>query len=453
MTDTTVEPTLVEHIETLIATDRWNKVALRQLLADFHPADIAEILDELSPAARLAVFQLLPREVASEVLDETDPEVIRFVFQELPDERLALLLDELPMDDAARLLADLPEATAEELIQLMQPADAAEVRDLLTYPEYTAGRLMTDKFARLHSEWTVAQASEYLRHLDPETETVTYLYVVDEQAHLIGVVPLRAMLTAPSHHRVADILNPHVIVVTPDTDQEELAEMVAKYDFSAIPVVDQTGRLVGIVTVDDVMDVLAEEATEDIQRLGGSAPLEQPYFTAPIRTIVQKRIGWLLLLFVGGTLTVNVMRLFEAELEQVVALTVFIPLLIGTGGNAGSQTVSTIIRALAVGEVVWHDVARVVARELVTGLLVGMLLAIIAFVLAAFWTDVPLAIVAALTLPAITTWASTVGSLVPLVADKLGIDPAVVSAPLITTVVDATGLAIYFLIAKVILGL
>lgn len=445
---------LVNEIERLVAENGENQEALRALLENIHPADIAEVLDELSEEAQLAVFTVLSTEVASEVLDETDAEVARFIFEELPDERLADLLEELPMDDAARLLSELPDETAESLIQLMQPEDAAEVRDLLSYAEGTAGRLMTDKVVRLRSTWTVAETFDYLRHLDPETETIAYLYVVDHRDRLVGVVPLRSLVTAHPEQTVAEIMTPRVVSVPAETDQEELAEIVAKYDFAAIPVVDQEGRLVGIVTVDDVVDILEEEATEDIQRLGGSEPLDQPYFAAPIVFVARKRIGWLLLLFLGGTLTSSVMRAFENELTEVLALSVFIPLLIGTGGNAGSQTVSTVIRALAIGEIRLNDGIYVLLRELATGLLVGTLLGAVGFMLALVWgAGLPLALVVGLTLPAICTWASVVGGIVPLLAERVGIDPAVVSAPLITTVVDATGLTIYFLVAKALLGL
>ncbi|HBY97993.1 MAG: magnesium transporter [Ardenticatenaceae bacterium] len=445
---------LVAEIERLVTLNDTNRNGLRGLLEAIHPADIAEVLDELSAEARLALFNLLSIEVASEVLDESNPEIARFIFEELPDDRLADLLEELPMDDAARLLADLPPQTAAGLIELMQPEDAAEVRDLLSYEESTAGRLMTDKFVRLRSTWTVTETFDYLRHLDPDTETIAYLYVVDHRDRLVGVVPLRSLVIAQPEQTIEEIMTPRVVAVGVDTDQEELAETVAKYDFSAIPVVDDEGRLVGIVTVDDVVDILEAEATEDIQRLGGSEPLDQPYFATPVVTVARKRIGWLLLLFVGGSLTSTVMRLFEDELLEVVALSIFIPLLIGTGGNAGSQTVSTIIRALAIDEIRFGDALRVLFRELSTGLLVGTLLGLVGACLALFWgAGITLAIAVGLTLPMICTWASVVGGLVPLLAERVGIDPAVVSAPLITTVVDATGLAIYFLIARAVLEL
>jgi magnesium transporter len=314
---------------------------------------------------------------------------------------------------------------------------------------------MTDKVIRLHSEWSVAEAAAYLRQLDPETETLTYLYVVNEEELLVGVVPLRMMIMSDPNRTVGEVMSPRVISVTADTDREVVAEIVAKYDFFAVPVVSDDGRLLGIVTVDDVVDILEEEATEDIQRLGGSEPLDQPYFALPVVTIARKRIVWLLLLFFGGTLTSSVMRLFEDELSRALTLSYFIPLLIGTGGNAGSQTVSTVIRGIAVGDIEWRNGLHLIAREFSIGLAVGGILGVVGlFYALLFWdAPLPLALVVGLTLPVITTWSKMVASLVPLVADKLGIDPTVVSAPLITTVVDATGLALYFLIASAILGL
>jgi magnesium transporter len=359
------------------------------------------------------------------------------------------------MDDAARLLGDLDEEYAETLIDLMSPEEAEDVRGLLAYPEGTAGRLMTESFVRLRARWTIAETLEYLRQINPDAETIAYLYVTDSEERLAGVVPLRRLVTSQPNQTIGEIVESRIISVQVTDEQEDVAEVVSKYDFNAVPVVDAEGRLVGIVTVDDIVDVLEEEATEDIQRLGGSEPLDQPYFSVSIRTVARKRIVWLLLLFFGGTLTSSVMSNFQNQLAEVLALSYFIPLLIGTGGNAGSQTVSTVIRALGVGEVEWSDARRVLGRELGTGLLVGSILGVVGFLYALLlWqVSVPLALVVGLALPIICTWAKAVASLVPLIAERFGIDPTVVSAPLITTVVDATGLAIYFSIAGLVLGL
>jgi magnesium transporter len=269
---------------------------------------------------------------------------------------------------------------------------------------------------------------------------------------LIGVVPLRALIVTRPEATIDSIMKMDVVSVPVTADQEELAEMVARYDYYAIPVVDAGGRLLGVVTVDDVLDILEEETTEDIQRLGGSEPLEQPYFTASLWQVVRKRVVWLLLLFVASTLTSSVIHTYQGLLETVVVLGIFVPLIIGTGGNSGSQTVTTIIRAIAVGEVKLNDIQRAWRREVATGFIIGLLLGLIGFIQAMIWTGrLTIALVVGLTLPAVVMWANTSATLVPIIAERLGIDPTVVSAPMITTIVDATGLLIYFSIAQALL--
>jgi magnesium transporter len=360
------------------------------------------------------------------------------------------------MDDVAEILTeDVPERQ-HELLTAMEPRDAAEVRSLLSFPPKSAGRLMTDKFVRVRPEMSAADVIAFLRRSDPEIESFTDLYVLNPAQQLLGVVPLRAVITSPPERRMSEIMNPHIVTVPPETDQEQVARLVARYDLLALPVVGD-GRMLGIVTVDDVIDVLVSEGTEDVLRFAGiegGPELDQPYFSVPMLRVVRRRVGWLLLLFLAETFTGSVLRLFESELARVVALSFFIPLLIGTGGNTGAQTVSTLIRGLALGEIRTRDAWRVVLRELWSGLLLGLILGAVAFGRALLWgSSYPLAAVVGLTIIVICTWANTIGSLIPLVAHKVGIDPAVVSAPLITTLVDATGLAIYLLIAKVLLGL
>jgi magnesium transporter len=447
-----------EQVEDLIKID--GTAALQQLLTEFHPADIADLLDELSSQDAVTIFEMLPLGVASEVLDETGSDIRQELVDKIDDERLADLLDELPMDDAAEFLDDLPDKVADRLLELMEPVEADEVRELLSYEEETAGRLMTRDVAMLRRHWTAAEAIEYLHGLDEAdgSATIHYLYVVDRNDLLLGVVPIRRLLLAKSNVTIESIMQTGIVSVPVTADQEELAEAVSKYDFMSIPVVDLDGRLLGVVTVDDVLDILEEEATEDIQRLGGSEPLDQPYFAVSVLHMVRKRIVWLLLLFVAATLTGTVIRTFEAELETVIALGIFIPLVTGTGGNAGSQTVTTVIRALALGEVKMDDIFRVWKRELLTGLLLGLLLGVVGFLRAVTWdtghhTFYDVSLVVALTLPLVVIWANTVATVVPIIAERFKIDPTVVSAPMITTIVDATGLAIYFLLAKWVLGL
>jgi magnesium transporter len=339
----------------------------------------------------------------------------------------------------------------------MEPGDAAEVRALLSYPPQSAGRLMTEKFVRVRPEMTAAETLAHLREADPEVESFNELYVLSPERRLLGVVPLHTVVTAPPARQLGDMMLRDVVTVAPEADQEEVARLVARYDVLALPVVTAEGRMLGIVTVDDVIDVLVSEGTEDVLRFAGiegGPELDQPYFSVPLLRVVRRRVGWLLLLFLAETFTGSVLRLFEGELSRVVALSFFIPLLIGTGGNTGAQTVSTLIRGLALGEIRLRDTWKVIARELAGGLMLGLILGAVAFGRALLWgSSYALAAVVGLTIIAICTWANTIGSLIPLVAQKLKIDPAVVSAPLITTLVDATGLAIYLLIAKVLLGL
>jgi magnesium transporter len=445
---------LEQRVRNVLAADDLD--GLRMLLANRHPADIAEVIDRLDDEDKIRLFRLLPPRQAADVLGETSADATRELLEHLPAEQVGDLLDSLPMDDVAEILTEDVPDRQHELLTAMEPRDAAEVRSLLSYPPKSAGRLMTDKFVRVRPEMTAADAIAFLRLIDPEIESFTDLYVLNPAQQLLGVVSLRAVITAPPDRRMSAIMNPHIVTVPPETDQEQVARLVARYDMLALPVVGE-GRMLGIVTVDDVIDVLVSEGTEDVLRFAGiegGPELDQPYFSVSLLRVVRRRVGWLLLLFVAETFTGSVLRYFESELAQVVALAFFIPLLIGTGGNTGAQTVSTLIRGLALGEIRTRDASRVVLRELWSGLLLGLILGSVAFGRALLWgSPYQLAAVVGLSIIAICTWANTIGSLIPLVAQKVGIDPAVVSAPLITTLVDATGLAIYLLIAKALLGL
>lgn len=442
---------LNEQIQALVEQGEMEE--LRQLLADIHPADIADILDALPPDVAVKAFGLLPMEVASEVLDETGSLVRQELVKKVDDEKLADLLDELPMDDAAEFLEELPDPVAGRLLELMEPDEAEEVRELLAYEEETAGRLMTRDVAALRRFWTVAETFDFLRALE-DAETLHYLYVVDRNDKLIGVAPLRDLILASPDATIESIMQPDIVSVPVTADQEELAEMVARYDYFAIPVVDENGRLLGVVTVDDVLDIFEEEVTEDIQRLGGSEPLAQPYFALSPFTLARKRLLWLVLLFAASFLTDTVLNSFEALIVAAGGLILFIPVVSGTGGNAGSQTVTTIIRAMAVGEVRIDDLWRTLRREVMVGLLMGLLLGILGFVRAEiFGVDWRISLVLALTLPLVVIVATAVATIVPLLAERFKIDPTVVSAPMITTIVDATGLLIYFLLAGLILSL
>lgn len=437
---------------------REDPAALGEGLSVFHPADIAELLQGLAREDRVRLLEHLSDETLGETLSYADGETMKLALARLSPRRIAGALDVLEPDDAASILSLVPEAKRSPILDAMKKREAAAARGLLRFEAGTAGRLMTDKFVSIGPDWTVARALDDLRRIDPRVATVANLYVVDENRRLAGVISLRTLLPARGDATIGSMMIDEVVSVTPEESQEEVARLVSKYSFSALPVVDSAGRILGIVTVDDVLDVLVSRETESMLRMGGvaaeeastRAPLD--YFGNPILRIVRSRIGWLMLLFVAGTLTGSVLRHFEGQLSKVVALSIFIPLIIGTGGNAGSQSVSTIIRALALGQVRLRDAGRVLFRESMAGLLLGTALCIFAVVRTLLWGNTPqLALVVGLTILCVCAWANIVGALVPLIAQRLDIDPTVSSAPLITTLVDATGLAIYMLIAKLVL--
>ena len=446
---------IAPDIEELIREDPSQ---LPAALSSLHPADIAELLDDLPRDDRITVFESLPSEQGAAVLSELKGETLRLVLHQASPAKLGAELDLLPADEVTFLLEHLTQRQREAILAKMSARDAAEVQRLLRYPARTAGRLMTEKFATIRPEWTVAETLNHLKKIDPEVETIQSLYAVDDGGRLVGYVSLRRLFPAPQDRRIADMMERRLLTVRTDTTQEEVARMVSKYDVHAIPVVDETNRLLGIVTVDDVIDIMIEEQTEDLLHLGGVAAteetVEQGYFASKPWRNVRSRFNWLLLLFVTETLTGTVLRHYESELAKVVALSFFIPLLIGTGGNSGSQTVTTIVRGLAVGDIRLRDFGRVLYREGGSGLVLGVLLGIVGFGRALLWgSTAPLAMTVGVSILVICTWANTVGAMIPMLATLCRIDPTVMSAPLIATLVDATGLIIYFTIAKSFLGL
>jgi len=428
---------------------------LRSAASKAHPADLAEALERLKGSQRQLVFDALDLSHQAEVVNELSPRVARQILDSHPISQIAAILNRLPMDEAARIITVFRRRLP-SILKAMDAHHAADVQTLLSYPPESAGRLMTDQFARLKPELTAQQALSQLRKMNADLETLTNLYIVDKTDQLVGVVSLREVVVANPKRKLQDLMNVEVISVTPQTDREVVARLLSRYDFLAMPVVAADGHMLGVITADDVIDVLASENAEDLLKFGAveSGHEEEPYFTIPLQTVVARRVGWLLLLFVAGTLTASVLQFFEHELAAVVALSFFIPLLIGTGGNTGAQTVSTLIRGLATGEVLMKDIWRVVQREFLSGLLLGTILGAVAYLRAAFWSpDAGLALAVGLGVLAICTWANTIAALIPLLARRFNIDPAAVSAPLITTLVDATGLAIYLYIAKLTLGL
>jgi magnesium transporter len=451
MLDQNTIETTIERVRQALAGQRLEDA--KNLLLGLHPADQAEVYQRLNQEEQGYLLPSLNVADTADLLEELDDEDVMEAVEGLTNEQLADVLDEMEPDEAADLLGDLPPEQVSEVLAQMEDAD--EVLPLLGYPDDSAGGLMTTWFIAMRRFTTAEQAIQFLRQVNPETEVPYYLYVVDRYRRLMGVVGLRELVISRPETTMESIMDPDVIYVTTGVDQEKVAEVMSRYDLSMVPVVDDQHHLLGVITHDDIVDVIEDEATEDFLRLGAVdvGPLvDRSYWDQGIWQVVKSRIVWLMLLFVAGTFTGAVLKVYEDEITTVVALTLFIPLLIGTGGNAGSQTTATVIRALALKEVHHRDVLKVWWREARSGLLLGFLLGVIAFAGVFGWTaDYHLAILVSITVATICTWANSVAALVPIITSSLGIDPTVVSGPLMTTLIDGTGLIIYFSLAALIL--
>ncbi len=432
-----------------------SSVGISHQLAHLDAADLAELLNQLLLAEAATVISMLPIARVIELFDHSEMRRRAAILEQLEPERVAQILEGLSADERTDVIQRMGLHECHRVLPKLNPEIRKELEGLLQYPAHTAGGIMTTEFVRLDSKLTVAEALKHIRAVAREKESIYACYVLEEKTNaLLGAVSLRDLVMAELTTPVTEVMRRKPVTVNALDDQELVAKRIAKYNLLAVPVLEKDGSVVGFVTVDDVIDVLVEEQTEDILRMAGVEPgaLDKPYFDNPISRVVRKRIVWLLLLFVAGTLTSAVLHRFEDELAAVVALSFFIPLLIGTGGNAGAQTVMTVIRSLALGEIGIRHAWRVVLREASTGMIVGLLVAPIAFGQALLWSvPIALAVTVAVTMLAICLWSTTVGALVPIVAERFGVDPAVLSAPLITTLVDATGLVIYFSIARIIL--
>ncbi len=424
------------------------QTALRQLESLRSP-DQADLLEHLDEHEQALILQQLTPEDSADILEEMEDEEAAEVADSLPLDKLADIVDEMEPDEAADLLGDMQPDKARTL--LSQLDDAAEIRPLLLHPDDSAGGLMTSEFLLLLEDMTCAEALQSIRLWEPEQDDISYFFVVDAEQHLRGVVSLLRLVSCDPHQPVRAIMDPDVIAIRAGADQEEAARLMSRYDLLALPVINAENRIVGVITIDDVLDVLEEEATEDIQRLGGAEPLDQPYLLTSAWELFKKRFGWLMLLFVTGSLTGTVLQYFEEDLSKVVSLSIFIPLLIGTGGNAGSQTTNTIIRALAIGDITLKDAFRTWWHEARVGVLIGLGMGFFSYWRAMLWhVPVEVALTVAIANFAVVVWATSMGSILPLLATALKIDPTVVSGPLMSTLVDATGLFIYFSIARLI---
>jgi magnesium transporter len=442
-----------EELQNLVCSEK-KETRLLELLRQMQPYDLAEIFRDLDVDLQRELITHLSLAHAAEVLEYLEPEKTYELLSRMDETVTSLLIKQMSSDMVVDLLLAIHPLQAEKLQRLL-PADyRKKIKQLMTYPEDTAGGLMTVDYVSARAYWTGEQTIRHIRKVGYEAEIVSYIYVTDQRGKLFGVASLKEIILADPKTPLSDIAKTDIISVPAETGQEEVASVLSRYGFYAVPVVDRQNRLIGIVTYDDVVEVIQEEATEDIQKIGGSQPLTEPYFKTSIWSLYRKRIVWLFILFVGGAYTATVLESYQSTLDQVVALSFFIPLLIGTGGNTGSQIVTTLIRALGVGEVKFQDLFRVIKKELLTGLFLGMSLGLIGFIRA--WimgVTFDVAYVVALAAMFIVIWSSVVSAALPLFLSRLKADPAVVSGPLISTLVDGTGLIIYMTIAKMILEL
>jgi magnesium transporter len=424
--------------------------------------ELRDIWMILSPEERLTGFQLLPRSEAEDLFFELSAHDHAQLVLALPAHERRSWLRLLPPDDVADLVQEAPAEERDGLLALLDEQGRKEAAALLAYAEDEAGGLMNPRYARLRPHMTVDEAISYLRKQARERlETIYYVYVLDDQQHLLGVVSFRELFAAQPHKRVQDVMRTEVLSVREDLDQESVSRVVAQQGLYAIPVVDAENRVKGIVTVDDIVDVVEEEATEDIQKFGGMEALETPYLQTTFRRMVQKRAGWLVVLLIGGMLTATAMAHFEDEIARAVILAVFLPLIISSGGNSGSQASTLVIRAMALGEIRPRDVLRVLRREVLAGLTLGSVLGVIGFLRIVAWQAAQpiygphyllIALVVGSSLVGVVVVGTIAGALLPFALRRFGFDPASASAPFVATLVDVAGVMIYFTIASVILS-
>lgn len=428
---------------------------LRTLLDDMNWVDIAEFLDELGPEDTILVFRLLPKETAAEVfteLEDTDDQ--ERLINALSDQELREVLDELYLDDTVDLIEDMPANLVDRILRNTDRSTRSQINQLLNYPKDSAGSIMTTEFVYLHPDATVEESFNRIRKVGLDKETVYTCYVTENRI-LLGVVTVRRLLLSPYETKIRDIMETNVLSVNTHEDKEDVAQMFSKYDLSAVPVVDGDDRLVGIITFDDAMDVMEEEATEDIEKMAAILPTDKPYFQTGVVETWKHRIPWLLLLMISATFTGMILGFFEEALAANAAFTLFIPMLMDTGGNSGSQASVTVIRAMSLGDIEFSDVFQVVWKEARVGMLCAATLGIVVFfkVIIIDQKSILMAFVVALTIFATIVIAKLVGCLLPMLAKRLGFDPAVMASPFITTVVDALSLVIYFLIATQVMSI
>jgi len=450
---------LQPEIKSLIAERKLS--TLKEILSDWTPADIADLIVDLSEQEQVIIFRLLSNELAADTFENLEVETQKGLLKAMAKSEVAAILNEMDPDDRTALLEELPSTAAKQLIQLLSVEERIIARTLLGYPENSVGRLMTPDYIAIKPAWTIEETLKYIRENAEDSETLNIVYVIDDRNKLLDDMNIKEFILASPDKKVTDLMDENYIALNVTDDQEEAVEVFKKYDRIALPVIDKFGALIGIVTVDDVLDVAEEEATEDIHKLAAVEALEEPYPTIPLLEMVKKRAVWLTILFIAQILTAIVMEYFESEISKAVVLSIFIPLIISSGGNSGSQAATLVIRAMAVGEITLSDWWRIMQREILSGLMIGVILGLLGFfqvaLLANFSTVINvhwllLGITISLSIICIVLWGTLSGSMLPFILKRLGADPATSSAPLVTTIVDIVGLIIYFTVAIIILS-
>ncbi len=450
---------MIEEILTLIENKEF--VKLRSTLIDMNAPDIAIMFDEIPEEYILRLFRLLPKELAAETFVEMDADTQEHLIQRFSDKELHDVLDEMFVDDTVDIIEEMPATVVKKILRQTDPQTRSEINKILNYPKDSAGSIMTIEYVDLKTHMTVAEAFDRIRRTGVDKETVYTCYVTDQNRHLIGITTVKDLLLCDNCAKIGDMMETNVIYVDTTEDKENVANMFNKYDFLAMPVVDKETRLVGIITVDDVIDVIQEQHTEDIEKMAAILPSEKPYLKTSSLEIFKNRIPWLMLLMLSSTFTQKIISSFEATLATCVVLTAFIPMLMGTGGNSGGQASVTIIRGLSLGDVEMKDILKVLWKELIVSLLCGIALAVVNFgkmmlidsgsIIASGQNPILVSLVVSLTLLVTVVCAKLVGCSLPILVKRLGFDPAVMASPFVTTIVDAISLIIYFVIAMQVL--
>ncbi len=444
-----------ERIEELIRQNKYTD--LKELLVTINIADIAELIEELPEAELVKVFRLLPKAIAADVFSYLPTDVEQMIITSLTEKEAVSIIDDLAADDATDLCDEMPASVVKKLLAKAEPETRRDINHLLKYPDDSAGSIMTVEFVDLKENLTVGEAVQRIKKIGIDKETINVCYVLDESRRLIGTVAIRFLLLKDENELIGDIMHKNVVMVNTLTDQEEVAQIIQKYDFTTVPVVDNEQRLVGIITVDDIVDILEQEATEDIEKMAAIMPTEEPYMKTSVFVQWKKRIPWLLVLMISASFTQAVINTYQDAI--IVAgysvMTSFIPMLMDTGGNSGSQASVSVIRAITLNEIQFKDMFKVVWKESRVALLCGLTLAVCNFfkLIIIDGAQVSVSLTVCLTLIVTVFVAKVVGAVLPIVAKKLGFDPTVMASPLITTVVDVLSLIIFFNIANIVLGI